>query len=89
MANSLCYRLGYGQLGHEMSAIKVAVANTVIATLEKLAHDHSQLTAEDVATGYLIGIQIWLKNTRGPRLAYDAFQNVADDIAETMIRVRS
>lgn len=78
-----------GNRGKQMSALKTAVANTVIATLEKMAHDHSQVIAEDVAAGYLIGIQIWLKNTRGPRLAYDTFQIIADDIAETMIPVRS
>lgn len=75
--------------GEHMSAIKVAVANLIIATLETQASAHNQATAEDIAAGYLLGIQIWLKNTRGPRLAYDAFQVVADDIAETMIPVRS
>lgn len=69
----------------KMSTLKVSVANVVIAALEKQAADHGQLTADDVAAGYLLGLQIWLKNTRSPQLAYNAFQVVADDIAETMI----
>lgn len=68
-----------------MSTLKASVANVVIVSLDKQAADYGQLTAEDVAAGYLCGIQIWLKNTRGPRLAYDTFQNVADHIAETVI----
>lgn len=78
-----------GNRGLQMSALKVAVANTVIASLETHVATYGQPTAEDIVSGYLMGLSIWLKNTRGPRLAYDAFQVVADDIAETMIPVRS
>lgn len=85
---------GFGPGQAKMSAasglIKVAVANAVIAAMEKLSVDYGQATADDTAAGYLFGLQIYLKNTHGPRLAYDSFQIVADDIAETMIaEVRS
>jgi hypothetical protein len=65
--------------------LKTAVANTVVGALEKVAANQGQAWADDTAAGYLYGLQIFLKNTHGPRLAYEAFQAIADDIAETMI----
>jgi hypothetical protein len=65
--------------------IKFESSNAVASVLQKVSSANGQEAADDVAAGYLAGIANWLKNTRGPRLAYDAFQIVADDIAETMI----
>jgi hypothetical protein len=68
-----------------MIASSTIATNDVIASVESLAERHGQAVADEVVAGYLNGLQIYLKNTHGPRRAYDAFQIIADDIAETMI----
>lgn len=65
--------------------LKTAIANMFLDALDQVAANNGQQSADDVAAAYLSALQIYLKNTHGPRRAYDAFQVVADDIAETMI----